>query len=297
MADHEPGVRLLGPAEIRVLADRLGVRPAKRLGQNFVIEPGTVRKIASLAALEPRDVVLEVGPGLGSLTLALLEAGAGQLVAIEIDRALAGELPRTIASHAPDLAGRMAVVAGDALRVAGPDLPAVAGTPSVLVANLPYNVAVPVLLHLLAALPSLRRGLVMVQAEVAERMCAGPGSRVYGAPSVKLAWYAAVRSAGPVPRTVFWPVPNVDSRLVAFTRRDPPDTTAAREEVFAVIDAAFRQRRKTLRAALSGWAGSAPEAERLLRAAGIDPGARGESLGVEEFARLAAVHRAEPRTI
>ena len=239
-------------------------------------------------------MVLEVGPGLGSLTLALLEAGAGQLVAIEIDRALAAELPRTIAARAPDLAGRMTVVAGDALRVAASDLPA---PPSVLVANLPYNVAVPVLLHLLAALPTLRRGLVMVQAEVADRMCAGPGSRVYGAPSVKLAWYAAARSAGPVPRTVFWPVPNVDSRLVAFTRRDPPDTTAAREEVFAVIDAAFRQRRKTLRAALSGWAGSAPEAERLLRAAGIDPGARGESLGVEEFARLAAVHRAEPRTI
>ena len=166
-----------------------------------------------------------------------------------------------------------------------------------LVANLPYNVAVPVLLHLLAALPTLRRGLVMVQAEVADRMCAGPGSRVYGAPSVKLAWFAAARSAGPVPRTVFWPVPNVDSRLVAFTRRDPPVTTATREEVFAVIDAAFRQRRKTLRAALSGWAGSAPEAERLLRAADIDPGARGESLGVGEFARLAAVHRAGPRTI
>ena len=166
-----------------------------------------------------------------------------------------------------------------------------------LVANLPYNVAVPVLLHLLAAVPTLRRGLVMVQAEVADRMCAGPGSRVYGAPSVKLAWYAAVRPAGPVPRTVFWPVPNVDSRLVAFTRRDPPATTAAREEVFAVIDAAFRQRRKTLRAALSGWAGSAPEAERLLRAAGIDPGARGESLGVGEYARLAAVHREGPRTI
>jgi 16S rRNA (adenine1518-N6/adenine1519-N6)-dimethyltransferase len=285
---------MLTPGDTRELAGRLGVRPSKRLGQNFVVEPGTVRRIAALAGLQPDDVVLEVGPGLGSLTLALLEAGAGQLVAIEIDRALAAELPRTLAARAPDLAGRMTVVAGDALRVAASDLPA---PPSVLVANLPYNVAVPVLLHLLAALPTLRRGLVMVQAEVADRMCAGPGSRVYGAPSVKLAWYAAARSAGPVPRTVFWPVPNVDSRLVAFTRRDPPDTTAAREEVFAVIDAAFRQRRKTLRAALSGWAGSAPEAERLLRAAGIDPGARGESLGVEEFARLAAVHRAEPRTI
>jgi 16S rRNA (adenine1518-N6/adenine1519-N6)-dimethyltransferase len=289
-----PKVRMLTPGDTRELAGRLGVRPSKRLGQNFVVEPGTVRRIAALAGLQPDDVVLEVGPGLGSLTLALLEAGAGQLVAIEIDRALAAELPRTLAARAPDLAGRMTVVAGDALRVAASDLPA---PPSVLVANLPYNVAVPVLLHLLAALPTLRRGLVMVQAEVADRMCAGPGSRVYGAPSVKLAWYAAARSAGPVPRTVFWPVPNVDSRLVAFTRRDPPDTTAAREEVFAVIDAAFRQRRKTLRAALSGWAGSAPEAERLLRAAGIDPGARGESLGVEEFARLAAVHRAEPRTI
>ncbi len=300
---------MLTPADVRELAGRLGVRPSKRLGQNFVVEPGTVRKIASLAALEPQDVVLEVGPGLGSLTLALLEAGAGQLVAIEIDRALAGELPQTVASRAPQLADRMAVVAGDALQVAGSDLSAVSGSfgvsgpfgvfgsPSVLVANLPYNVAVPVLLHLLAALPTLRRGLVMVQAEVADRICAGPGSRVYGAPSVKLAWYAAARPAGPVPRTVFWPVPNVDSRLVAFTRRDPPATTATREEVFAVIDAAFGQRRKTLRAALSGWAGSAPEAERLLRAANIDPGARGESLGVEEFARLAAVHREGPRTL
>jgi 16S rRNA (adenine1518-N6/adenine1519-N6)-dimethyltransferase len=285
---------LLTPGDVRELAGRVGVRPSKRLGQNFVVEPGTVRKIASLAALEPRDVVLEVGPGLGSLTLALLEAGAGQLVAIEIDQALAGQLPGTIASRAPHLADRMTVVTADALQVAAGDLPA---APTVLVANLPYNVAVPVVLHLLAALPTLQRGLVMVQAEVAERMCAGPGSRVYGTPSVKLAWYGEARPAGPVPRTVFWPVPNVDSRLVAFTRRDPPATTASREEVFAVIDAAFRQRRKTLRAALSGWAGSAPEAERLLRAADIDPGARGEALGVGEFARLAAVHREEPRTI
>ena len=281
-------MRLLTPGDVRELAERLGVRPSKRLGQNFVVEPGTVRRIAALAALEPQDVVLEVGPGLGSLTLALLEAGADQVLAVEIDPVLAAELPRTIAARAPDRADRMAVVAADALHIEGHDLPA---APSVVVANLPYNVAVPVLLHLLAALPPLRRGLVMVQAEVAERMCAAPGSRVYGTPSVKLAWYAAARPAGPVPRSVFWPVPNVDSRLVAFTRRDPPDTTASREEVFAVVDAAFRQRRKTLRAALSGWAGSAPEAERLLRTARLDPGARGESLGVAEFARLAAARK------
>jgi 16S rRNA (adenine1518-N6/adenine1519-N6)-dimethyltransferase len=294
MTDQEPPVRLLGPAEIRGMADRLGVRPAKRLGQNFVVEQGTVRRIAVLAAPQPDDVVLEVGPGLGSLTLALLEAGAGKLVAIEIDRALAAELPATIACRAPALAGRLTTVTADALRVGAADLPA---APSVLAANLPYNVAVPVLLHLLAVLPSLARGLVMVQAEVADRMCAGPGSRVYGTPSVKLAWFAAARSAGTVPRSVFWPVPNVDSRLVAFTRHDPPASTASREEVFAVIDAAFQQRRKTLRAALAGWAGSAPEAERLLRAAGIDPGARGESLRVEEFARLAAARQEGQRTI
>lgn len=289
-----PLVRLLTPGDVREIAGRLGVRPSKRLGQNFVVEPGTVRRIAALAALTPADVVLEVGPGLGSLTLALLDAGAGRVVAVEVDPVLAAELPRTAASRAPGLAGRLSVVAADALRLTGRDL---AAAPSALVANLPYNVAVPVLLHLLAALPSLRRGLVMVQAEVADRMCAGPGSRVYGAPSVKLAWFAAARSAGPVSRTVFWPVPNVDSRLVAFTRRDPPATGASREEVFAVVDAAFRQRRKTLRAALADWAGSAAEAERLLRAAGIDPGARGESLGVAEYARLAAAGRPEPRTI
>jgi 16S rRNA (adenine1518-N6/adenine1519-N6)-dimethyltransferase len=289
-----PGVRLLTPGDVRELAGRLGVRPSKRLGQNFVIEPGTVRRIAALAELQPGDVVLEVGPGLGSLTLALLEAGAGRLVAVEIDPVLAAELPQTIAERAPEVAGRLSVVAADALRVTGPDLPA---APTALVANLPYNVAVPVVLYLLAGLPSLERGLVMVQAEVADRMCAGPGSRVYGAPSAKLAWFAAARSAGPVPRSVFWPVPNVDSRLVAFTRRDPPESAAGREEVFAVIDAAFRQRRKTLRAALAGWAGSAAEAERLLRAAGLDPGARGESLDVSQFARLAAARQPEPRTI
>jgi 16S rRNA (adenine1518-N6/adenine1519-N6)-dimethyltransferase len=288
-------VRLLGPADVRELAGRLGVRPSKRLGQNFVIEQGTVRKIAALAEVGPDDVVLEVGPGLGSLTLALLEAGPARVVAVEIDRALAGEVPVTIAARAPGLADRVTVLHADALRVSEADL----GDPSpgVLVANLPYNVAVPVLLHLLAALPALARGLVMVQAEVADRICAVPGSRVYGAPSVKVAWFAAARPAGTVPRTVFWPVPNVDSRLVALRRHDPPAVTVGRGEVFAVVDAAFGQRRKTLRAALAGWAGSAPEAERLLRAAGIDPSARGEALGVAEFARLAAVRAAERRTL
>ena len=291
----EVQIRLLGPADVRELAGRLGVRPSKRLGQNFVVEQGTVRKIAALAAVGPDDVVLEVGPGLGSLTLALLEAGPARVVAVEIDRALAGELPVTLAARAPGLADRVTVLHADALGVREADL---AGfSPDLLVANLPYNVAVPVLLHLLAALPALARGLVMVQAEVADRICAAPGSRVYGAPSVKVAWFAAARPAGTVPRTVFWPVPNVDSRLVAFARHDPPATSASREEVFAVVDAAFGQRRKTLRAALAGWAGSAPEAERLLRAAGIDPGARGEALGVAEFARLAAVRADERRTL
>ena len=289
MAATEPPVRLLSPADVRNLAERLGVRPSKRLGQNFVVEQGTVRRIAALAAPGPDDVVLEVGPGLGSLTLALLAAGPGAIVAVEIDRVLADELPRTLAERAPALAGRVTVINADALRIGQHDLPA---PPSMLVANLPYNVAVPVVLHLLAAVPTLARGLVMVQAEVADRMCAPPGSRVYGGPSVKLAWYATARSAGTVPRSVFWPVPNVDSRLVAFTRHDPPAAAASREEVFALVDAAFRQRRKTLRAALAGWAGTAPEAERLLRAAGLDPGARGESLGVAEFARLAAARAA-----
>jgi len=274
----------LTPGDVRAIAGRLDVRPSKRLGQNFVIEQGTVRQIAALAALRPDDVVLEVGPGLGSLTLALLEAGAPRVIAVEIDKVLADELPRTLAVFAPDLADRVTVLNADALTVTASDV----GEPTVLVANLPYNVAVPVVLTLLAALPTLARGLVMVQAEVADRLCAGPGSRVYGAPSVKLAWYATARSAGTVPRSVFWPVPNVDSKLVAFSRHAGLPCSASRQEAFAVVDAAFGQRRKTLRAALAGWAGSAPEAERLLRAAGIDPGARGESLTVAEFAALAA---------
>jgi len=280
-------VRLLGAGDIRDIAGRLGVHPTKKLGQNFVVEPGTVRQIAALAAVRPGDVILEVGPGLGSLTLGLITAAVPvRLVAVEIDPVLAGELPRTIAARAPELASQVTVLTADALAIGEQEVGA--PWPTVLAANLPYNVAVPVVLHLLAALPSLRRGVVMVQAEVADRMCAGPGSRVYGVPSAKLAWYADARPAGTVPRGVFWPVPNVDSKLVAFTRRDPPASPATRPEVFAVIDAAFGQRRKTLRAALATWAGSAAEAERTLRAAGVDPGARGETLAIADFARVAA---------
>jgi 16S rRNA (adenine1518-N6/adenine1519-N6)-dimethyltransferase len=274
--------RLLGPAEIRQLAGRLGLRPTKKLGQNFVIDHGTVRRITTLAGLHPDDVVLEVGPGFGSLTLPLLEA-ARRVIAVELDPVLAAELPATVAARAPGLAGRLEVVTADAAQVR--ELPG--EPPTVMVANLPYNATVPVLLNTLERFPSLRHGLVMVQAEVGRRMSAAPGSRVYGGSSAKLAWYAAMRLAGPVPRSVFWPVPGVDSVLVAFERVDPPAGGAERREVFAVIDAAFGQRRKTLRAALAGWAGSAAGAERVIRAAGLDPGARGEALTVAEFARIA----------
>lgn len=279
-------VRLLGAGDIREIAGRIGVRPTKKLGQNFVVEPGTVRQIAAIAAPRAGDTVLEVGPGLGSLTLALLESAASagaRVVAVEIDPVLAAELPKTVSARAPEAAERLTVVTADAMTVSDSG----AGHPTVLAANLPYNVAVPVVLNLLAACPSLDRGVVMVQAEVADRMCAGPGSRVYGAPSAKLAWYAAAKPAGTVPRSVFWPVPNVDSKLVAFERRDPPEAGADRQETFKVIEAAFGQRRKTLRAALADWAGTAAEAERILRAAGIDPRTRGESLDVTAFARIA----------
>ncbi len=272
---------LLGPAEVRELAARLGVRPTKTLGQNFVIDANTVRRIVRAAALSDDDVVLEVGPGLGSLTLALLPE-ARRVTAVEIDPPLAAELPATAAKYAPSLASRLEVVRADALRITSLPGP----PPTALVANLPYNVAVPVVLHLLALLPSLRHGLVMVQAEVADRLTAAPGSKIYGVPSVKMAWYAEARRAGAVGRAVFWPPPNVDSGLVAFTRREPPATSVTREEVFAVVDAAFAQRRKTLRAALAGWAGSAPAAEEALRAAGVDPSARGEALDVTAFARI-----------
>jgi 16S rRNA (adenine1518-N6/adenine1519-N6)-dimethyltransferase len=271
---------LLTAPDVRALADRLGLRPTKQLGQNFVIDPNTVRRIIATAGVAPDDVVVEVGPGLGSLTLGLLQAAA-RVVAVEVDPLLAGELPATVAARLPGRADRLRVVLQDALTVTQVPGPA----PTALVANLPYNVAVPVLLRMLEHLPSLRTGLVMVQAEVADRLAAPPGSRTYGVPSVKAAWYAEVRRAGAVGRTVFWPAPHVDSGLVALARRQPPD--GDREAVFAVVDAAFAQRRKTLRAALAGWAGSAARAEERLRAAGIDPSARGEVLGVEDFARLA----------
>ncbi|MFG1803332.1 16S rRNA (adenine(1518)-N(6)/adenine(1519)-N(6))-dimethyltransferase RsmA [Micromonospora carbonacea] len=276
---------LLGPAEIRDLAARLGVSPTKKLGQNFVHDPNTVRRIVAAAALTADDVALEVGPGLGSLTLALLPAAA-HTHAVEIDPTLAAALPQTAARHAGPYADRLTVHRADALRVTAAELADPA--PTALVANLPYNVAVPVVLHLLAALPSLRHGLVMVQKEVADRLVAGPGSKVYGIPSVKLAWHAHARAAGRVPPNVFWPVPNVDSGLVAFTRREPPRPEVPRERVFAVVDAAFAQRRKTLRAALAGWAGGPDRAAAALVAAGVDPGARGESLTVEQFAAVAA---------
>ena len=273
---------MLGPAEVRSLAAALDLRPAKRRGQNFVIDPNTVRRIVRESGIRPDDVVLEVGPGLGSLTLALLRV-ARRVVAIEIDERLASALPATIATYAPDEAGNFDVLHADALRIR--DLPD--PQPTALVANLPYNVSVPVLLHLMALVPTLGHGLVMVQAEVADRLAARPGSKVYGVPSVKAAWYADVRRAGVVGRNVFWPAPNVDSGLVAWTRRDPPDTTATREQVFAVIDAAFAQRRKTLRSTLKVLAGSADAAEAALAHAGVSPMARGEAIGIAEFAKIA----------
>jgi 16S rRNA (adenine1518-N6/adenine1519-N6)-dimethyltransferase len=283
------GERLLGPADIRALAADLGLRPTKTLGQNFVIDANTVRRIVRDADVDAGDVVLEVGPGLGSLTLGLLPA-ASRVLAVEVDEVLARRLPVTVAERAPDLADRLEVVRADALRVTSLPGPA----PTALVANLPYNVAVPVVLHLLSTFPSLRHGLVMVQAEVADRLTAGPGGKVYGVPSVKMAWYARTRRAGNVGRAVFWPAPNVDSGLVAFARHDAPADDVPRTEVFAVIDAAFAQRRKTLRAALAGWAGSAAEAEEALRAADVDPRARGEALDVAAFTRIARQRRGSP---
>ena len=276
-------VQLLGATAIRELAERYDVRPTKQWGQNFVVDANTVRRIVRVAGVRPSDVVLEVGPGLGSLTLAILEQAA-RAVVIEVDPTLAAALPETVATMAPTRAEDLAVVQADALQVS--ELPGPA--PTALVANLPYNVSVPVVLHLLETFPSIEQVLVMVQLEVAERLAAAPGSRTYGVPSAKAAWYGEVTLAGTVARSIFWPVPNVDSGLVRIVRRDPPQTSASRTEVFACVDAAFAQRRKTLRAALKGWAGSAAAAEECLRAAGVDPQARGEQISIEGFAAVAA---------
>ena len=270
---------LLGPAEVRDLAAALDLNPTKKLGQNFVVDPNTVRRIVRTARVDPGDEVLEVGPGLGSLTLGLLEAGA-RVTAIEIDPRLADLLPRTVAELAPD--AELTVIAADALRVT-----AVPGSPRRLVANLPYNVSVPVLLHLLETLPSLESALVMVQAEVGQRIAAAPGSRVYGSPSVKAAWYGQWSTAGTVSRQVFWPVPNVDSILVAYQRRPLPGTPDERRATFAIVDAAFGQRRKMLRQALADLLGGSAAASARLEAAGVDPTERGEQLGVADFLAIA----------
>jgi 16S rRNA (adenine1518-N6/adenine1519-N6)-dimethyltransferase len=263
------------------------VHPTKKWGQNFVIDANTVRRIVRLAALDPGDVVVEIGPGLGSLTLGLLPR-VRQVLAVEVDPILAAALPATVAELAPAYGDRLSVVVADALTVrALPD-----PQPTALVANLPYNISVPVVLRFLEAFPTLRTVLVMVQLEVAERLAAPPGNKTYGIPSLKAAWYAEVRLTGTVSRTVFWPSPNVDSGLVTLTRREPPRTPASRKEVFTCIDAAFAQRRKTLRAALAGWAGSAPDAEKILRAAGVDPRTRGEQLDIDTFAAIAAARPA-----
>jgi len=271
---------LLGAAEIRELAAQLDLRPAKSLGQNFVHDGNVCRKIVRTADVVESDIALEIGPGLGSLTLALLEV-AREVIAVEIDSRLAQQLPLTVAQHS-DKSDALHVLNLDALQLQSLDK-----EPTVLVANLPYNVSVPVLLHLLETLPSLQRGVVMVQAEVADRLSAKPHSKEYGVPSVKAAWWADVTGAGSVSRTIFWPQPNVDSKLVAFTRRTPPGDEVMRKKVFMVIDLAFAQRRKMLRAALSSLFGSSAAAESALQSVGIDPTLRGEALDIQDFCTIA----------
>ena len=275
------GAQLLGPAEIRDLAAELDVTPTKKLGQNFLHDPNTVRRIVAAAELSADDHVVEVGPGLGSLTLGLIDTAAS-VTALEIDPRLAGRLSTTVETFAPQYAERLSVINTDALKVARADFDV---APTALVANLPYNVSVPVLLHLLAELPSIRSVLVMVQKEVADRLAAQPGSKIYGVPSVKAAFYGDVSRAGTIGKHVFWPAPNIESGLV---RIDVSETAprSVRDSIFPLVDAAFAQRRKTLRSTLAGIYGSAAAAEDALRAAGIDPGLRGEKLTVADFIRL-----------
>jgi 16S rRNA (adenine1518-N6/adenine1519-N6)-dimethyltransferase len=273
-------VELLGSGEIRRLAEELDLRPTKKLGQNFVIDPNTIRKIVATADLSPRDKVVEIGPGLGSLTLGLLEK-VNQLAVVEFDARLAERLNQTLEQRASG--HKCQIITADAMNVT--QLPF---EPDALVANLPYNISVPVLLHFMETFPTLRKGLVLVQAEVAARLIAPPGSKTYGSPSAKLAWYAKASSGGVVSRNIFWPIPNVDSALVYFEKREEQFPQHLRQEVFRVIDGAFAQRRKTLRQALADWAGSPAEAERLLVEAEISPQARGEDLIIDDFVRLAS---------
>ena len=273
---------LLGAAQIRELAAQLDLKPSKSLGQNFVIDSNVCTKIVRTAGVTSDDIALEIGPGLGSLTLAMLDF-AKSVIAVEIDPRLAQQLPLTVAEHF-EHPENLIVINKDALAVH--DLPV---EPTVLVANLPYNVSVPVLLHLLEKFPTLRTGVVMVQAEVADRLAAKPGGKEYGIPSVKAAWWADVKNVGIVSRSIFWPAPNVDSKLVGFTRRQTAGSEESREKVFTIIDAAFAQRRKMLRSALSGLYGSSSAAEAILIKAGIDPTLRGEALQVESFCKIAAV--------
>jgi 16S rRNA (adenine1518-N6/adenine1519-N6)-dimethyltransferase len=272
-------LELLGAGEIRTLAAELDLRPTKKLGQNFVIDPNTIRKIVAAANLGPLDKVVEIGPGLGSLTLGLLEK-VDQLVAIEFDEKLAKRLGETLKQKAPEKSCQ--IIQADAMNVTELDI-----QPDALVANLPYNISVPVILHFLESFPSISKVLVLVQAEVAARLVAGPGSKTYGSPSVKLAWYGKATPAGVVSRSIFWPVPNVDSALVYFEKRSTPLPTQLRAEVFRVIDGAFAQRRKTLRQALSNWAGSPDLAEQILVKAGVSPQARGEDLSIDDFIEVA----------
>ena len=272
---------LLGATEIRALAASLNATPTKKLGQNYVIDPNTVRRIVTQARVSESDIVVEIGPGLGSLTLALLP-NVAKVLAVEIDSVLAGALPSTIALHAPSLLDNLTVINTDAMRIT--ELPV---APTHLVANLPYNVSVPVVLHFLETFPSLREILVMVQAEVADRMAAGPGSKIYGVPSVKMAWYGEVTKAGSVGRNVFWPAPNVDSGLVRLVRKEREFDPELRELTFTIIDAAFGQRRKTLRTALGSALGSPQSVESILRDAGVDPGLRGEQLSLQDFVAIA----------
>ena len=273
---------LLGATEIRELAEELGIKPAKSLGQNFVIDANVCRKIVRIAGVTSSDIALEIGPGLGSLTLALLEE-AKSVVAVEIDERLAMRLPQTVAAH-NESKSTFSIIHQDAL-----NLKTLPESPTVLVANLPYNVSVPVMLHLLELFPTLNSGVVMVQAEVADRLAAKPGTKEYGIPSVKAAWWADLSGAGSISRSVFWPVPGVDSKLVSFTRHQPLGDEALRKSVFTLIDAAFAQRRKMLRSALSSIYGSSGAAEKVLIEAGIDPTLRGESLLVNDFCTIARI--------